>query len=231
MFKNFVKLLTVTVFSGLMAPAIQAGDIDKGRAVYQQCSICHNNEKGAGAKVGPNLWGIINSDVAGGADYKGRYSPALQGLGGAWSVENINQFVQNPQNFAPGTYMGFAGLSNSQDRADLIAFLNSQSDSPIDYQLKESSSPAQAATPAGPANIGKLFRAPGAEKTFIYCSVCHSERIVTQQGLTKYDWEELLEWMIDDQGMDAIPEPDYTTVIDYLTTHYGIDRPNFPGKK
>jgi cytochrome c len=197
--------------------------------IFEQCSICHNNAKDAPAKVGPNLYGIVNRGIAKDSSYQGRYSAALQGISGSWSVDNISLFIESPQTFAKGTYMGFAGLSNGVNRADLIAFLNSQSDSPIEYQLKEPASTDTAKQT--PANIGKLFRAPGAQKTFMYCSACHSERIVTQQGLTKSDWQELLEWMVDEQGMDEISEPDYTTVINYLSTNYGIDRPNFPNNK
>ncbi len=226
-FKNLLKLISISVVSALMAFTAQAADIENGKVIFQQCSICHNSAKDGSAKVGPNLWGIVNRAIASDDDYKGRYSAALQGVGGKWSADQISRFVESPQSFANGTYMGFAGLASAQDRADLIAYLNSQSDAPIDYQLSED---PQTSKTAGPANIGKLFRAPGAEKTFIYCSACHSERIVTQQGLTKSDWQELLEWMVDEQGMDEIEEPDYSAVIEYLSTNYGTDRPNFPTK-
>ena len=47
-----------------------------------------------------------------------------------WTYENINHMIENPNAFAPGTKMTFAGLSNPQDRADVIAFLNAHSDAP-----------------------------------------------------------------------------------------------------
>ncbi|MEM8791451.1 MAG: aldehyde dehydrogenase [Pseudomonadota bacterium] len=75
---------------------------------------------------------------------------------------------------------------------------------------------------------GVLFTAPGVEETFAYCSGCHSERIVAQQGLTRDGWIEILEWMVEEQGMGEIDEPDLTIVLDYLATHYNEDRPNFP---
>ena len=227
-FKHFSKQLALTL--GLLLPitVTHANDVEKGRVIFQQCSICHSNEKAAAPKVGPNLWNVINRDVAKDSAYQGRYSAALQKQGGLWSVDRISAFIENPQNFASGTYMGFAGLSNATDRADLIAFLNSQSDAPISYKLEVGVTKSDASSTE--SNIGKLFRAPGAQTTFRYCSACHSERIVTQQGLIKADWEELLEWMIDEQGMDQIEEPDYSSVIEYLSTHYGTDRPNFPKK-
>lgn len=75
---------------------------------------------------------------------------------------------------------------------------------------------------------GILVNEPGADTTYAYCAGCHSERIVAQQGLTREGWEELIEWMVKEQGMGEIEDPDYTEIVDYLTAHYGEDRPNFP---
>ena len=80
----------------------------------------------------------------------------------------------------------------------------------------------------GEAEFGVLVVETGVEETFIYCAACHSERIVAQQGLTRDGWIGLLEWMVDEQEMDVIEEPDYTLIVDYLARNYGGDRPNFP---
>lgn len=81
---------------------------------------------------------------------------------------------------------------------------------------------------AEPYEFGVLFDAPGVEATFYTCTACHSERIVAQQGLARDDWDELLEWMVEEQGMAEIEEPERTEILDYLAAHYNIDRPNFP---
>ncbi|MEZ5864982.1 MAG: hypothetical protein R3D25_13305 [Geminicoccaceae bacterium] len=78
---------------------------------------------------------------------------------------------------------------------------------------------------------GALVDRPGAEDTFIYCTACHSGMLVAQQGLSRERWDKLMVWMVEEQGMQEIPEPDRTTVLDYLSTHYGPDRPNFPRPK
>lgn len=75
---------------------------------------------------------------------------------------------------------------------------------------------------------GVLFTAPGVDETYAYCSGCHSEMIVAQQGLTRDGWVEMLEWMVEEQGMGEIDEPDLSAILDYLATHYNEDRPNFP---
>lgn len=75
---------------------------------------------------------------------------------------------------------------------------------------------------------GVLVDRPGVEETFAFCTACHSERIIAQQGLTRDGWAELFVWMREDQGMGEIPEPERTRILDYLSKHYGPDRPNFP---
>ena len=75
--------------------------------------------------------------------------------------------------------------------------------------------------------FGVLVVADGVEETFDYCDTCHSVRLVAQQGLDREDWIELLEWMVEEQSMAEIEEPDLSVVLDYLSTNYNIDRPNF----
>ncbi|MEM8794883.1 MAG: aldehyde dehydrogenase [Pseudomonadota bacterium] len=79
-----------------------------------------------------------------------------------------------------------------------------------------------------PSEYGILKVANGVDETFYACTPCHSERIVAQQGLTREGWDELLVWMVEEQGMVEIEEPDRTTILDYLEAHYNEDRPNFP---
>ena len=75
---------------------------------------------------------------------------------------------------------------------------------------------------------GVLFEAPGVEETFYTCSACHSERLVAQQGMTRARWDGLLDWMIEEQGMAELEPDERALILDYLSTHYGPDRPNFP---
>lgn len=73
-----------------------------------------------------------------------------------------------------------------------------------------------------------LAAGPGQEEVLIYCSACHSTRIVQQQGLSRDEWLETLEWMVEEQGLEEIDEPDLSLILDYLAKHYNVDRPNFP---
>jgi pyruvate/2-oxoglutarate dehydrogenase complex dihydrolipoamide acyltransferase (E2) component len=58
------------------------------------------------------------------------FSDALAGKGGTWDFANLSEWLPTPKKFAPGTKMTFAGLSNPEDRANVIAFLNAHSDAP-----------------------------------------------------------------------------------------------------
>jgi len=78
------------------------------------------------------------------------------------------------------------------------------------------------------AQDGAFVEAEGVDLAYQYCTGCHSEMLVAQQGQTREGWDKLFEWMVEDQGMQPIPEPDRTKVLDYLAEHYNTDRPNFP---
>ncbi len=107
---------------------LASADPHKGQADTKVCGACHNFEKGAGAKVGPPLYGVVGRQVAsiGGFDY----SSGLKGKGGSWTLDDINKFITNPKAYISGTKMGFAGEENPQKRADILAYLNTLSDSP-----------------------------------------------------------------------------------------------------
>ncbi len=79
--------------------------------------------------------------------------------------------------------------------------------------------------------FGILLDAPGVETTYYACSACHSERIVAQQGLSRKGWEEMLVWMVEEQGMFELEDAERNEVLDYLTAHYNVDRPNFPKRE
>ena len=58
------------------------------------------------------------------------FSAGMKGKGGTWTIDDLNQFIDNPKGFVPGTAMGFAGIQKDSERADVIAYLNTLSDNP-----------------------------------------------------------------------------------------------------
>ena len=105
-------------FDEVMASA----DIEKGARVFKKCSACHKLEAGANG-TGPYLYGVVGR-AKGGADGFG-YSAALADMDGDWTPENLSAFLEKPSDYAPGTSMSFAGLRKVEDRANVIAYLDS----------------------------------------------------------------------------------------------------------
>ncbi len=102
--------------------------IEKGANVAKRCGSCHNFTEGAGAKVGPDLYGVVDRPVASVAGFA--YSAAMKAKGGEWTPQALNHFLTNPKADVPGTAMAFAGIPKETERADLIAYLNSLAHSP-----------------------------------------------------------------------------------------------------
>lgn len=63
----------------------------------------------------------------------------------------------------------------------------------------------------------------GAEETYYACIACHSLRTVTNGGYSRAVWDELLDWMVEVQGMYEMPPEEREIVLDYLATHIGED--------
>ncbi|HYE50228.1 MAG TPA: cytochrome c family protein [Azospirillaceae bacterium] len=111
-----------------VTPLLAAADAAAGQKGSKACAACHSFEKGGANKVGPNLWNVVGGQKAQVAGFA--YSDALKGKGGAWAYEDLNAFLASPKGYAPGTKMNFAGIKGAQDRANLIAWLRQQADSP-----------------------------------------------------------------------------------------------------
>lgn len=116
------------LFAATTVAAQPAGDPAKGERVFARCKACHTIEEGGPNRVGPNLHGVIGRPAASVADYS--YSKAMKEAaekGLVWTPETLDPYLQNPRKTVPGTKMAFAGLPKESDRADVIAYLASQS--------------------------------------------------------------------------------------------------------
>ena len=113
---------------GTVLALLASADAGDGKKVFRKCKACHTADKGGAHKLGPNLWDVVGRAKAGAAGYK--FSGALAGLGGAWTFEDLDAYLAKPRAFAPGTKMTFAGVRKAADRAAVILYLRSLSDSP-----------------------------------------------------------------------------------------------------
>ena len=108
--------------------ALAAGDPAARQRVFaSHCAVCHTSAPGEN-KVGPSLAGIVGSKsgTVPGFDF----SPAMKNADITWDDANLDKYLANPVGFVHGTKMIFPGLPRPAVRADVISFLNSNSDDP-----------------------------------------------------------------------------------------------------
>ena len=128
---------------------LAAADVAKGEAVFAKCAACHTINQGGANGIGPNLYGTLGEPIGQG---KGgfAFSDALKNVGGTWDFEKMDHWLTSPRKFANGTKMSFAGLSNPEDRANLIVYLNAQgSNLPLPAAEAAPATDAAAAPAAG----------------------------------------------------------------------------------
>lgn len=118
-----MKTLLCALLPALLAAAPLAaaptGDAGRGAAIYQRCQACHSLERN---RTGPRHCGLFGRPAGGVPDFPG-YSAAMKGSGIVWDRESLDRFLADPLGTVPGTRMGYAGVKDPQERADLIAFL------------------------------------------------------------------------------------------------------------
>ena len=140
-----------------IATLLATADVAKGEAAFKKCAACHTIAQGGANGIGPNLWASMGKPHGHVAGFS--YSDALKSVPGNWDFEGMDKWLANPKKYAPGTKMTFAGLGNPEERANLIAYLNSQgSNLPLPTPPA-----ADAAAPAADAATGEAAAAPAAD--------------------------------------------------------------------
>lgn len=104
------------------AAFMDAADPAAGEKAFGKCKACHKLDGTDG--VGPHLNGVVGRTVASVGGFS--YSDGMQAHGGDWTPEALQEFLTNPKGVVKGTKMTFGGLKKPEDRANLIAFLQSQ---------------------------------------------------------------------------------------------------------
>jgi len=111
-----------------VAQLLPKASADAGAAAFKKCASCHTVDKGGANRLGPNLYGVVNR--AKGAVEGFSYSAAVKGKGGEWTFENLANFIHDPKGWLPGNKMGFAGVKDDQELADLLAYLRTLAPTP-----------------------------------------------------------------------------------------------------
>lgn len=120
---TFGLALTVASLGGA---AMASSDVEAGAKVYKKCKACHVVDKEKN-RVGPHLVGLMGRPVASVDGFK--YSDAMKewGAGKSWDVETLDAFLADPKGTVKGTKMSFRGLKKDADRANVIAYIESES--------------------------------------------------------------------------------------------------------
>tara|TARA_R110002020_G_scaffold12525_7_gene45912 strand:+ start:6068 stop:6814 length:747 start_codon:yes stop_codon:yes gene_type:complete len=127
---------------------LASADATRGAAAVRKCQSCHNFGEGEPNKQGPHLYDVVGRAEGSVEDFA--YSDALlahNAAGDIWTYENLNAFLTKPSDYAPGTKMAFAGIRTAEERADILAYLQSLSASPVPFPTAEPVA-AEAAAPA-----------------------------------------------------------------------------------
>ncbi|HEY1414168.1 MAG TPA: cytochrome c family protein, partial [Rhodopila sp.] len=129
-----------------IADLLAKADIAAGQSyVNKVCTQCHTFNDGGKAGIGPNLYNVVGGPHAHMEGFN--YSNALKSKQGPWTFDELNEWLHKPSEYAPGTRMTFAGISNDQERADVIDYLHTLSPKPEPLPAP-GAAPATAAAPA-----------------------------------------------------------------------------------
>ena len=103
-----------------------------GKKIFKKCAACHSIAQEGGNKIGPALWGVLGRKAGSVSNYK--YSKAMVAYGKSWSFGEMNSFLIKPKDWIKGTKMTFVGLKSEKDRADIILYMNKNTNSPLPLQ-------------------------------------------------------------------------------------------------
>ncbi|MGE5270951.1 MAG: c-type cytochrome [Thiohalocapsa sp.] len=189
------SILAAVFASALSVPALAAGNVERGAALFRACAACHSLRPGRNM-TGPSLAGVWERK-AGGLDSFERYSPALKSSGIVWDEKTLDAWLKSPQSLVPHNRMTFPVVPDAQQRADLIAFLK-----------EASAGHATLATTRGFRNLKKL----GADHQVTAIRYCHDTyRVTTADGQTADFWEANLRFKTD--SSDTGPRPGKPAIL------------------
>jgi len=118
-----IALAALALLAASSPAALAAGDVEKGKAVFKRCQVCHVHDTKTN-KVGPHLGDVVGRKAGSVEGF--HYSDAMKKKGEeglTWTEENIATYLKDPKAFVPGNKMVFVGLKKDDEIADVIAFL------------------------------------------------------------------------------------------------------------
>ena len=117
--RSLMCVVSVLALMGYAPDAVaRGGDAERGAQLYDRCVACHSLDRN---RTGPMHCGLLGRNAGGVPGFA--YSKAMRDSGITWTPGTLDQFLESPLKTLPGTKMGYAGIKNPQDRADIIAYL------------------------------------------------------------------------------------------------------------
>jgi cytochrome c len=113
---------------------LASADPAAGANSVKKCQSCHNFGEGEPNKQGPHLYGVVGRPEGSIPDFA--YSDGMMehnAAGDVWTYENLNHFLTKPSDYVPGTKMNFAGIRTAEERADILAYLQTLSPDPVPF--------------------------------------------------------------------------------------------------
>jgi cytochrome c len=110
-------------------PLIASATATDGAKGFRKCQACHNVEPGGPSGTGPNLHNVVGKSIATVGDFGG-YSDSLREIGGEWTYEKLEDYLEDPKRLAPKGTMSFVGLKKAPERAAVIKFLMANTENP-----------------------------------------------------------------------------------------------------
>jgi cytochrome c len=113
--------LAIMAAVGLTASAARAdGDPALGKTAFNKCAACHSIKEGEN-KIGPSLHGIVGRPAHSVQGFS--YSDPMKAYNVTWDVPTLDHYLADPRGTVPGTKMIFPGLKKDDERANVIAYL------------------------------------------------------------------------------------------------------------
>ncbi|KZC12319.1 PREDICTED: cytochrome c iso-1/iso-2-like [Dufourea novaeangliae] len=99
------------------------GDSANGKNLFvKMCAMCHTITKDGSHKVGPNLYGIVGKTCGTTPGFK--YTDSMKSKGITWDEHTLDEYLEYPMKYIPGTRMVFNGIKKPEARKDIIAYLS-----------------------------------------------------------------------------------------------------------
>jgi cytochrome c len=193
---NVFAVVVFVTFAFGMRLAFSDGNSTRGQRVFGACAACHSLQPDQNM-TGPSLAGLWNRKAGTVASFT-RYSPALRSANIIWNDKTLDDWITDPQHLIPGNQMTFAGIKDTRQRADLLAFLKEATQS--------GASVAQGGPMGGMGGMMGGGQVPNLKnldpavrvQAITYCKDTYT--ITTANGMTRKFWERNLRLKTDSSG-------------------------------